>query len=313
MLPTVQAPPSGILPVEGGFSIVPRSLASLAEAQAEYDFPLLLPAAIPSGYQLGNISYSHPSTIQFDLLTICYVTADEHYLQIWQGAPIPTARPGAYDLTPGDEKGATMVQGREAYWWLGHMVGGGPQTDPRYLNLVWQPGPLRLTWSTDILVPPPPGAFIALPGGPPMPPPPLYVGYELQSDSLSLDDLVAIANSVQPYAQNPQPALAWAVLTPGDRQGKELTATADDGSLVRLQLDEMSVFDCRVDCYQGDVEGNLAPLSNADTICILYSPGLGAIRLGTVRKLWVDRYECRDFGRVTPPERACRAARGAGC
>jgi len=101
--------------------------------------------------------------------------------------------------------------------------------------------------------------------------------------------------------RTPQPPLEWAILTPSARQGNDLLATADDGTILELQLCDMAVSDCRRDCYQADVEANLAPLTQADNLCIVYSAGQGAERFGTVWKLWVDRYECRDSGRVTPP------------
>jgi len=108
------------------------------------------------------------------------------------------------------------------------------------------------------------------------------------------------AGSAQPYGQTAQPAVEWTLLTPGDRQADDLSATADDGTVLHLHLDAIGVFDCRVDCFQG-VVANLAPLSNSDSLCIVYSPGLDRERFGTVWKLWIDRYQCHDHGRVIPP------------
>src|SRR5579875_1436726 len=203
--PNVQAPAAGAYPVDGGFAIIPAQLSSLDDAAAQYDFPLLLPTDIPDGYSLGRIAYTHtqPGTPEMDLLMVCYVNGDGDYLQVTQGYPLPVGgmHGTPYAYTPDDEKGTATVQGQDAYWRLGELAGGGPD-----LNLVWQAGPLRLAWNTDILVPRPPGAFIQLPGGQPMPPPPLYIGYQLESNTLSLDDLVAIGNSVQPYGQAATPS-----------------------------------------------------------------------------------------------------------
>ena len=200
---TVQAPPASAVAVDGGFSITPAYLASLDDAQAQYDFPLLLPMDIPDGYQLGTIGYLHPQpgVPPMDLLMVCYLASDGGYLQVTQGYPLPVGGTTgtAYAYTPGDEKGTTTVQGKDAYWKLGRLLGGGA---PQF----WQPGALQLAWNTDISVPLPAGAFYIPPGATePQPLPPLYIGYQLESDTLSLDELVAIGNSVQPYTADPGP------------------------------------------------------------------------------------------------------------
>jgi len=202
-LPAGQAPASGVLPTPGGFVIVPQMLSSLDDAEATYDFPLLLPTDIPSDYQLGRISYAHsqPGVPETDFLTVCYISSDGRYLAIQQGFPIPFVGTAGspYADTPDDDKGTTVVQGKDAYWRLGDLTTAGPPTAGSQPPN-WQPGSLRLAWQTDILVPRPPLVFEIPPGSTePVYPPPLYVGFQLESDTLSLDALVAIANSVQQY------------------------------------------------------------------------------------------------------------------
>lgn len=205
MLPTVQALPSNAVPTEGGFAIPSTPLATLDDAQAAYDFPLLLPTAIPHGYQLGRIVYEHSMMPQFDILTVCYVSPDGHYVQIQQGVPIDVGA-SRYRMTPDGEKGTTMVQGQQAYWTDGVLLTSGDQGVPPLGGLVWQPGPLRVSWQTDIMVPRLAGAFFIPPGSNTrITPPPAYVGYQIESDSLSLDCLAAIADSVQPYALDSGP------------------------------------------------------------------------------------------------------------
>lgn len=200
MLPTVQAPASGAIPEPGGYAIPPTLLGSLDNAQSAYDSPILLPTDIPSDYQLDRILYSHttPPVPQVDLLTICYRSSDGYYLQILEGFPMD---PGGYvyHQTPDGEKGTTTVQGQEAYWTLGALLAAGPVAAQQLPAVVWQPGPLRLSWQTDIEVPGSAGAVIFRPGSDQPVPLSVYVGYQLESDSLNLDQLVSIANSVQPY------------------------------------------------------------------------------------------------------------------
>lgn len=135
-----------------------------------------------------------------DLLGVCYVTSDGHYLQVSQGYPLFPGPPQSFQYvhTPSDDKGTTTVEGKEAYWWLGRILGGFQQASQNP-NSFWQPGPLSLAWDLDATVPRPPGAFVQFPGGQPIPPPTVYLSYELASDSISLDQLVVIGNSVQPY------------------------------------------------------------------------------------------------------------------
>jgi hypothetical protein len=197
--PTVQAPAPGGFQVAGGFAFPPTLLDSLADAAAQYDMTLLLPTAVSDGYSVGGIEYTHstPPIPQVDQLTICYFSADHHYLEIEQGVPAPKPGGPTYIATPDGDKGTTTAEGQTAYWNLGELTETGIQTGRP--TFTWQPGPPQLTWSTNVLVPRPPGALVQFPGGQPMPPPPLYAGYELDSDSLSLDDLLAIAKSVEPY------------------------------------------------------------------------------------------------------------------
>lgn len=190
--PIVQAPSAGVFPIAGGFAIVPSHPTSLDNAAAQYDFPLLLPTQIPDGYQLGEISFyttlvayiGPPERLTsfmppaMDLVEVCYVTSDGSYLRVSQGYPFAV---GPMETNP--YQGTTTVHDHDAYWTLGHFDAG-----------FWEPG-FQLAWKLDTAVPRPPGAFVELPGGQVT----LYLGYQLTSDGLSLDQLVAIADSVQTY------------------------------------------------------------------------------------------------------------------
>lgn len=101
-------------------------------------------------------------------------------------------------------------------------------------------------------------------------------------------------------AGGPPVPLEWAVLIPVQQQGNIVTATVPDGTTLQLDINELSSFDCRVDCFQGMTTG-LAPLTTEDTICVIYSPAEGSSAIGQVWKLWIDRYQCFPGGRVIPP------------
>jgi hypothetical protein len=211
---TVQAPAAGALQVPGGFAAAPAVLNSLGDAAAAYDAALLIPTEIPEGFELGQIEYFHtrPPAPQVDELVICYYDGAGNYLEILQGIPAPQPAGPAYLATPEDQRGTVAVQGQTAYWNAGELVPTGstvgipnpsaPSSIARTPSFVWQPGPLQLTLQTDVDAPRPPGAFafVTPPGSSePQAAPPAKMGYQLTSDSLSLDDLIAIANSVRPY------------------------------------------------------------------------------------------------------------------
>ena len=198
----VQAPSGGAAERPESSAVLPVGLSSLDEAQADYDFPLLLPS-IPSDYKLSRILYFH-SGMLMDTLHLCYASADGHYIQIREGYPIDAGH-SRFTMTPEDERGTVSILGHEAFWTLGNLVASGQEVRPGLFSLVWQPGALRLGWETDILVPRPPGAFIIYPGTTdPIAPPPLYITYEIESDVLDLGELVSLANSVRPTGQAPE-------------------------------------------------------------------------------------------------------------
>jgi hypothetical protein len=199
----VQAPPGGAAERPETSPALPVGLSSLDEAQAAYDFPLLLPSAIPSDYRLSRILYFH-SGMLIDTLHLCDASADGHYIQIREGYPIDAGH-SRFTMTPEDERGTVTILGHKAFWTLGNLVASGQEVRQGLFSLVWQPGALRLGWETDILVPRPPGAFIIYPGTTdPVALPPLYVTYEIESDVLDLGELVSLANSVRPTGQAPE-------------------------------------------------------------------------------------------------------------
>ncbi len=81
------------------------------------------------------------------------------------------------------------------------------------------------------------------------------------------------------------------------RDGSVLTVRLDDTSdLIRIDLERLGVFDCRVDCYHSN--GTLGALSDAQTLCIGW---LGVRQGHQDGMLWVERYTCEAGGRVIPP------------
>ena len=67
--------------------------------------------------------------------------------------------------------------------------------------------------------------------------------------------------------------------------------------MVRVDLEKVGVFDCRIDCFS-DVRAQLRPVSGNDELCIGYLLLKHGQQDG---KLWVNRYTCQAGGRVIPP------------
>lgn len=156
-------------------TIPPQVLSTLQAARTAYSLQMLLPTAVPPQYQLSKISRYSNAAPQMENLVITYQTADGQYLTIYQGL-IGTS----HQQMPNANKGATTVQGKQALWTRGQLTRSG--SDPQN-PFQWKPGPLRLSWQTVQV-----GSN-----------PAVYAGYTLETDTLSLDQLTAIANSVQPY------------------------------------------------------------------------------------------------------------------
>lgn len=166
----------------GVHEVTPQALQSLQEARASYGYPLLLPSAVPTGFHLQSIQHYHlgPGS---DFLNIRYATAEGHYLLVQQGAG-PIGVQGIVKYVPNTYKGTVTVQGRSAEWIRGKARLKGPAGNAS--NIVWQPGsPLKLSWAT---------GTAAIPSSPSS----VSLNYVLESDALTLDQLVAIGNSVQP-------------------------------------------------------------------------------------------------------------------
>lgn len=152
-------------------SAAPVVLQSLMQARDAVGFQLRIPTLIPTGFALEKIEHfvnREPKTPQIDRLRVWYRSNDGDYLLVEQGSPMGP-EDGAYRFAPSEQKGSATVQGQSAIWVRGRarMTDHGPQ---------WEPGPLSLRWGT----------------GP-------MSGYALESESLTLDQLVAIADSVQTY------------------------------------------------------------------------------------------------------------------
>lgn len=164
------------------YAVQGKQLSSLSEARTSYGFPLLLPADIPAGFQLTDIEHyrSAPNIPFTDLLMLRYASKDGHYLNIWQGTPIFVEH-GAYDVMPASNKGAATVEGQPAFWMKGNLMKTSnppPGQKVSTNNVTLKPGPLQLSWKLD------PANEVR--------------GYRLESDLLSLDQLVAIGDSVKP-------------------------------------------------------------------------------------------------------------------
>lgn len=174
--PVAQLPT--LTPTPPSVDIAPVKLQSLAAARAAVSFPLLIPAAVPSGFALDTIEHfvnTGPQTPQLERLRVQYRSSDGRYLLSEQGQPM-TLDEGAYRFAPTDQKGTVTVQGQPAVWVRGQ-ARMNSQGQPQ-----WEPGPLALRWRTE---------FVGTAGN--------YLGYALESDGLTLEELVAIANSVRAY------------------------------------------------------------------------------------------------------------------
>lgn len=174
-LAQASATPQGSIPLS--FSYPATKLLSLTEARAATSFPLLAATSIPTGFQLDGIERfapADPRGPRLERIRIWYRAADARYLLVEQGSPM-TADEGAYRFAPADQKGSATVQGRSALWARGTARGNQMQT-PR-----WESGPLVLRWQTGT----------AADGAP--------LGVSIESNTLTLEELVAIANSVKPY------------------------------------------------------------------------------------------------------------------
>ncbi len=166
------------------YTIRAVALSSLAEARSSYSHSLLSPTSTPTQFKLDSIKYykSKPGWPDVEEIDIRYATSDGHYLMIRQGVPV------AYDdatdplmkMAPAGSSGAVTVQGHRAFWAKGRVVSNGGSTikGPQYradpvVSLRWPSQPAQL--------------------------PNVFVGYWMESDLLTVDDLVAIGSSVQPY------------------------------------------------------------------------------------------------------------------
>lgn len=175
--PVAQASPTAQGTFPTSFSYPPITLSSLAEAQAATSFPLLVPTSIPAGFQLEKIERFAPTDRRappMERVRFWYRAPDGRSLLVEQGNPMSPDE-AAYRFAPADQKGSTAVQGQPALWSRGRARGNQAQAPQ------WEPGPLALRWRTGT----------AADGAP--------RGMSLESDTLTLEELTAIAASVKPY------------------------------------------------------------------------------------------------------------------
>jgi hypothetical protein len=160
--------------------IRPEHLNTLDEAQASASFQLLIPTNLPNGYKIADIEHvanTVPGTPPANHIIIHFVTTEGGYLAVEQGWPVAVEN-GVYQYAPDNQKGSLMVQDQPAIWVRGTV--GKSDTSQK----IWQPGPLAIRW---IIGPNKTGGLMA---------------YALESDALSLDELIDVANSVRPYHGN---------------------------------------------------------------------------------------------------------------
>jgi len=152
-------------------------LASLADAKAAYPFPLVVPTAIPAGYQLKRINYCCPG-FPATVLVLYYQAPDKPPLTLVQGPSLRHPVPPNNDPSLACLGGTTIVEGEPAVWVRNQYNINAPQGVCKPENAGRLLGP-EVEW--------------AAAGDAPQ------VGYQLTSDGFSLDQLVVIADSVQPY------------------------------------------------------------------------------------------------------------------
>lgn len=136
---------------------------------------LRLPTVIPAGYQpYQSGRLGHGAIPGMDVLVLSYRSGG-HHLHVIQGWPVPYDDDG-YERAPAEEKGATTVQGHPALWLRSGVPLPGRALDAAAAQ------PLSLRWRSGERTP----------AGEP-------VGYALQADALTLDELLDVAESLQPY------------------------------------------------------------------------------------------------------------------
>jgi hypothetical protein len=156
-------------------SIPATPLASLADAKARLETPLLVPKTLPPGYQLARIIHDFSddrSVPTINAVRLYYRTAAGDELVIRQGHPMPHIEDGPYLVAPADQKGRLTVRGQPATW----VSGVARQAAPGARQLVWEPGPLELRWQTEG-----------------------FAGVSLTSNTLTLAELLVIAEALTPY------------------------------------------------------------------------------------------------------------------
>jgi DNA-binding CsgD family transcriptional regulator len=176
----------------GCFVIREKPYTTLQEARQFASFEPMMPAYLPAGYKqqlvlgtdrslMPNQHVGNPVEVHNDWITIIYRNDAGGQIVISQGFP---ARPGLFTVSetaPSAERGATAVGDREARWARGVPLTMGPQ---RLLGagLVFEVGRFGIGWAIS-----PEGSYFS---GSPM-------SYFVGSDSLSLDELKKIAESVK--------------------------------------------------------------------------------------------------------------------
>jgi hypothetical protein len=189
--------------------LVPQKFGTLEEAAKLASFKPALPAQVPAAFKMYEVSLLRytpmpavDQTVHNDSITAWYRDAAGHSLIISQGFPAMfgfVASPGSdgdlVSRTPQDAKGTVNLSGGgQAYWLRGQPYSPSSNSqgqsfipDPTLsktggLILAWEVGRFGTGWEVS------PDRSQVLTGSP--------MSYSLASDSLSLSDLVEIANSV---------------------------------------------------------------------------------------------------------------------
>jgi hypothetical protein len=140
--------------------------------------PWRLPTSVPDGYRLRESGrLGHALMPDVDIMLLTYRNGAGDFLHVIQGWPV-SYDDESYQRAPAKAKGSTTVQDQPALWVRAAVPLPGPGLDATSAE------PLSLRWRS---------GEQTSEGEP--------VGYAVQADALTLDVLLAIAGSLQPYAQ----------------------------------------------------------------------------------------------------------------
>lgn len=170
-------------------------LKSLEHAQELASFPVKIPSRLPEGFELESFEQRWPDHIgkegrrkkvHADYLLRTYIDQADHWFHIVQGF---TGKFIAWTILyepPADVSGAVEINGRNAVW-LTALPSDGLSDQNGNPNVTWTKGAFSYVGWQDGLHPAPEGGV----GDSPR-----YYG--LASDSLGVEELLSIAETVEP-------------------------------------------------------------------------------------------------------------------